>query len=906
MAAPENSKIRWRSVCIGKITVIVCTILTILTQKCSALPDFPSVTYEMMYSAGLDAYSNQKWSDCMKFMSRAIEDYHFYTETLAECRRLCTKANKFNTQKPVDMQLAIFGNYVYKSNCIRKCKMTKFKTRPDNYSAEVDEAFENLKPYDYYQLCAFKIQLYQHAAAAAYTFLLSNKDNEAMQKNIHYYRSLPQVKDEFFVNLEEKPYQTHYIRAVEAYNREDWLGVIESMEKSTREYFKEHRTCRLLCEGKVEQEQQLDFIENIADYFIKVLDCKKSCGQKLDKIYGQFIEDFIAGCYHYLQFAYFKVGEFNHASECAGTYLLFKPGDETMEANKDAYLRLKGIGPMSFTPREDAQKHYDLIAFEAQLLKYIDEHYMFDITEVIDDDDEFDDLFLGDSADELDILAKKKHDLEEFERAHGFQVFAGPKELKGKKRVVVDGFLTDEQCGWLKELANIGGIKGDGYQQYSTPHTKHEMYHGITVDKAAELVEGAKINMTAAELYLNVSELMRQYTEKYLNLASPLYFHFTHLVCRTSLDDGEERTDLSHPIHADNCIMTTDGKCLKKLPAFIWRDYTGLLYLNDNFEGGEFFFADRNKSMQSSVKPKCGRLVSFQASDYHGVKAVTSGQRCALAVWFTLDRMYQETAHDTAFQLLAKLRENPDLIGQKKETEKDDSVPVGKTKALEVYDDSNVQVIATDEDLGGPQRMAADGLATEEECQELCKLANAAAVQGDGYRGKEKQSSPHTKHEIFAGLNVVHAYKGTDRALEADEMSNTGGITITEVTELVQQMKVGVKAVKLYLDVAERAKEFTARYFGLTQPLYFDFTHLVCRTALEDHKSNQNRQRKDLSHPIHADNCHIQQDGSCRKKPPAYIQRDFRYLFSHKTRFWARCLLHLPRFKSKYTKHQTA
>ena len=37
-------------------------------------------------------------------------------------------------------------------------------------------------------------------------------------------------------------------------------------------------------------------------------------------------------------------------------------------------------------------------------------------------------------------------------------------------------------------------------------------------------------------------------------------------------------------------------------------------------------------------------------------------------------------------------------------------------------------------------------------------------------------------------------------------------------------------------------------------------------------------ERNDLSHPVHSDNCFILPDGSCLKRPPAYVYRDFTYV----------------------------
>ena len=57
------------------------------------------------------------------------------------------------------------------------------------------------------------------------------------------------------------------------------------------------------------------------------------------------------------------------------------------------------------------------------------------------------------------------------------------------------------------------------------------------------------------------------------------------------------------------------------------------------------------------VKPKCGRLVGFSAGkeNMHGVKAVSKGHRCAVALWFTLDPNHSEAAFDEAERLLATI-----------------------------------------------------------------------------------------------------------------------------------------------------------------------------------------------------------------------------------------------------------
>lgn len=104
---------------------------------------------------------------------------------------------------------------------------------------------------------------------------------------------------------------------------------------------------------------------------------------------------------------------------------------------------------------------------------------------------------------------------------------------------------------------------------------------------------------------------------------------FTRSLC--VLGEQEQRMDLSHPVHADNCVLDPDtGECWREPPAYTYRDYrwaalplgrqvgtqrsfhsrpgcgwgshcllssslsSGLLYLNDDFQGGDLFFTQPN------------------------------------------------------------------------------------------------------------------------------------------------------------------------------------------------------------------------------------------------------------------------------------------------------------------------
>lgn len=242
----------------------------------------------------------------------------------------------------------------------------------------------------------------------------------------------------------------------------------------------------------------------------------------------------------------------------------------------------------------------------------------------------------------------------------GVSIVQSGQELHGKERFVADGLMTEGECQNLISLLERGGLEGDGYKGKTesgpnkiSPHTNREIFEGITVGRATQLVRSGKLPKDLVQLFLRKSEQTRVLVENFFNLTRPLYFDFTHLVCRTAIEEGnEEHRDLSHPVHADNCLIQQDGSCLRQFPAYIARDYSAVLYLNGNpdFMGGEFFFAHGNRTEQVTVPPRCGRMVGFNAGDYHGVRGVTKGRRCAIAMWYTMDPNTQELAHLQAWK----------------------------------------------------------------------------------------------------------------------------------------------------------------------------------------------------------------------------------------------------------------
>lgn len=107
--------------------------------------------------------------------------------------------------------------------------------------------------------------------------------------------------------------------------------------------------------------------------------------------------------------------------------------------------------------------------------------------------------------------------------------------------------------------------------------------------------------------------------------------------------------------------------------------YSGVIYLNDNYEGGEITFLDEYNAREEDIKfdhskaqkidfplyddslgglsykPKAGDMVIFPANKLHGGKVVTEGTRDAIVFWSTLSKEYAFEGFDSD-RVLKKIR----------------------------------------------------------------------------------------------------------------------------------------------------------------------------------------------------------------------------------------------------------
>ncbi|XP_019396904.1 PREDICTED: prolyl 3-hydroxylase 1 [Crocodylus porosus] len=492
--------------------------------------------------------------------------------------------------------------------------------------------------------------------------------------------------------------QTKFRLGVRFYMEEQPAAAILHLEKALEEYFVADAECRALCEGPYDYEgynyleYSADLFQAMTDHYMQVLSCKQGCVTELASEAGQEkpIEDFLPSHFNYLQFAYYNSGNYEKAIECAKTYLLFFPNDEVMNQNVAYYTAVLGENLAApIQPRENIRVYRQRSLLEKELLFF--SYDVFGIPFVDPDTWTPEEVIpkrlqekqkveretaariseeIGNLMKEIETLVEEKTkesvDMNKLIREGGPLLYDGvsitmnSRMLNGSQRVVVDGVISDEECRELQRLTNAAASAGDGYRGKTSPHTPSETFYGVTVYKALRLGQEHKVPVRSAWLYYNVTEKVRRLMESYFRLDTPLYFSYSHLVCRTAIEDKQEdRTDNSHDVHVDNCILNAEAMvCVKEPPAYTFRDYSAILYLNGDFEGGAFYFTEMDaKTETAEVRPQCGRAVGFSSGSEnpHGVKAVTKGQRCAIALWFTLDPRHSERERVQADDLVKML-----------------------------------------------------------------------------------------------------------------------------------------------------------------------------------------------------------------------------------------------------------
>lgn len=179
--------------------------------------------------------------------------------------------------------------------------------------------------------------------------------------------------------------------------------------------------------------------------------------------------------------------------------------------------------------------------------------------------------------------------------------------VSDKKRLHLENFLPASLCKELEFIHKSCGVAG--YRPFVLSTT---LLHLIATNCSPLIMP-----------FIPVREKVKELVEEYYGCEYELFVEFTGLISWTK--------GAKIGWHSDN-----DRPYLKQ------RHFTAVCYLNNqacDFQGGLFHFQE---GIQTTIVPTIGDVLIYRAEDVHCVDEVTDGERCTLALWFTLDSSCDE------------------------------------------------------------------------------------------------------------------------------------------------------------------------------------------------------------------------------------------------------------------------
>ncbi|KAF5908625.1 cartilage-associated protein [Clarias magur] len=347
-----------------------------------SFPRHELMPLDAAYRHALDQYTTEKWPETVEYMEVSLRLYRLLRDSEAFCNLNCSSARLDTEERFSDFpELRAFGNVMKRAQCLKRCKQGLPAFRQTLPSRETLDEFERREPYRYLQFAYFKSNNVAKAVSAAHTFLVKHPDDEMMQRNMNYYQSIPGA-DEHIKDLETKSYETLFVRAVRAYNGDNYRTSVSDMELALQDFLKTYDECIAASEGSREIKDFKDFYPSIADHYTEVLERKVRCESDLTPVVGGYVvEKFVATMYHYLQFAYYKLNDLKNAVPCVASYMLFDPDDKVMKNNVDYYQYHKkklGLDDEDFLPRTEAIRYHNQTRIQLKMFKFAKENLIQD------------------------------------------------------------------------------------------------------------------------------------------------------------------------------------------------------------------------------------------------------------------------------------------------------------------------------------------------------------------------------------------------------------------------------------------------------------------------------------------------------------------------------------------------
>ena len=157
---------------------------------------------------------------------------------------------------------------------------------------------------------------------------------------------------------------------------------------------------------------------------------------------------------------------------------------------------------------------------------------------------------------------------------------------------LTDNFLSDDMCNWFmsfhQTMFPLYGSEFENRRIINLTELTHVLYNNNLPYDVTDYLKIVQANLTTE-------------VRKHDPQAFPNYIHCT-----------EWTAPIYQPIHTD-------------FDEHVW---TSILYLNDNFTGGNTIIEGER------IPPKKRSVITFKGELKHGVEEVTEGNRYTISVWY--------------------------------------------------------------------------------------------------------------------------------------------------------------------------------------------------------------------------------------------------------------------------------
>ena len=186
-------------------------------------------------------------------------------------------------------------------------------------------------------------------------------------------------------------------------------------------------------------------------------------------------------------------------------------------------------------------------------------------------------------------------------------------DLVGRPVGLCEDFITEQE---RKQLLYYARSPGAAWETYLP---KEDVWHGRMINPRGM---PPKVLKLMASIRRRAAKAIKAHYE----ITVPVYADTLQLVRWHPGNDQAPHADCQEPNGRPN--------------AFPWRAFASIIYLNDDFEGGQIHFP--TLGLEPQIKSRMLAYFPSTADYLHGVKEITAGMRYTHSCFYTFDQRYHD------------------------------------------------------------------------------------------------------------------------------------------------------------------------------------------------------------------------------------------------------------------------